>query len=320
MSYDVITRKRASALVFGGAALLSMNSGAGAQATTLRVAIVPTDVSAEVYYAKDIGLFAKAGIDANIAPMGTSPAIAAALASNAIDIGHITVDVLAAIHQKNIPLVAIAPASEYASPPEKMRTAALVLPASSPVHQAKELNGKIIAVVALNGLVHTASRAWIDQNGGDSSTVKFVEIPFPAMPAALEAGHVDAAFTVEPFLSAARKSGRVLVYGYDAISKHFILDAWCTTPQWANDHSDLVNRFAAVIHETAVWANKNPAKSGSILATYTRIDPAIIATMPRTHYAEQLTVALMQPLIDVSAKYNGFSTFSAQQLLYTPSR
>jgi NitT/TauT family transport system substrate-binding protein len=159
---------------------------------------------------------------------------------------------------------------------------------------------------------------WIDRNGGDSSTVKFVEIPFPSIPAALEAHRIDAAFITEPVISAARKNGRVLVYPWDAISKHFLVGCWFTTSQWAKDHPDIVKRFGAAIHDAAVWANKNPAKSGEILAKHSKIDSAVIATMARAHYAERLTTALVQPLVDLSAKYNGFSPFPARELLWTP--
>jgi hypothetical protein len=51
---------------------------------------------------------------------------------------------------------------------------------------------------------------------------------------------------------------------------------------------------------------------------YTKLHPTLITTMDRAHYCEQLTAALKQPIIDVAAKYNGFSTFPAQELIYTP--
>lgn len=304
------------AIVFAlSAAVLCSSTSAGRAQTaaTIRVAVLPTESSAQVYYAKDMGFFAKAGLDVDIQLM--QGAVATAIASNAVDIGYITVDTVASAHQKNIPLIVIAPAAEYVSK-SMVRAAALVAPANSLVHQAKDLNGKIIAVAGLNGLSEIGPRIWIDQNGGDSSTVKFVEIPFPAMPAALESGRIDAAWVTEPFLELAKKNGRVLAYGFDGISKSFLLNAWCTTTQWAKDHPDLVNRFAAVMHETAIWANKNPTKSGEILAKYTKVDPTVIATMVRLHYGEQLTAASMQPLIDVAAKYGKFSSFPAQELLY----
>jgi NitT/TauT family transport system substrate-binding protein len=316
----MLTRARASALLFGGAALSATGLPGRAQTNaTVRIAIVPIEPAAEAYYASDMGFFAEADLDVQIQPMLGSSAIVPAVASNAVDIGFSTIDTLATAHQKNVPLVVIAPASEYVSP-DTRGTGAIVLPANSPIQTAKDLSGKTMATAGLNTAAETGPRVWIDKNGGDSSTVKFVEMPFSAMPAALEAGRIDAASVAEPFIGVAKKNGRVLAYFWDAVSNHFFVAAWFTTPQWAKDHPDLVKRFATVMYKTAVWANRNPTKSGEILAKYSKIDPAVIATMTRTHYGEQLTAGLMQPLIDVTAKYGKFTTFPAQELLYAPPR
>ena len=259
MSPRLITRARASALLFGGAALCATTSSGMAQSNAMiRIATLPFENSAEVYYAQDMGFFAKAGIDADIQPMQSAPAIAAAVVSGAIDIGYSAVDTLATVHSKNIPLVVIAPAADYSSPATE-RTTALIVAANSAVYQAKDLNGRTVAVAALHALGETVPRAWIDQNGGDSSTVKFVEIPIPAVPAALDTGRIDAAWIPEPFAGSATKNSRILAVWYGLPSpKHFLISAWFATPQWARDRPGLVKRFAAVMHETAVWANKEP--------------------------------------------------------------
>jgi len=315
-----MSRARAVALLSAGAALWAgtLRSEAQSQAT-VRIATIPIEPGAEVYFAKDMGFFAKAGLDADIEPMQGGAAIAAALVSGAMDIGFIALDALTAVHRKGVQLVALAPGTEYISP-FTTQTVALMLPVNSPVQKGQDLNGKVVAVISLNSLTNTAVRAWVDKNGGDSSTVKFVEIPPAAMAGALETNRVDAAEVAEPFIGAAKKVGRVLAYGFDSISKDFITTGWCSTPQWAKDHPLLVNRFVAAMHETVAWANKNPQQSGAILATYLKLDPAVIATMQRVRYTDQLTPALMQPLIDVTAQYNGFSTFPAQELIYTPAR
>lgn len=315
----MLTRARASALLLG-AATLPFAQPARAQAPQpLRIGTILLEAAAEVYFAKDNGFFAKAGLDADIQTFDTGPAIAAAIVAGALDIGYGTVDALAAIYAKNVPLAIIAPSAEYISPDTAGTSGLLVAPAS-PVQSAKDLNGKVVAVIALNGITHTAARAWIDQNGGDSTTVKFIEVPPPAMPAALAQGRVDAAWITEPFLTNAKKNARALVYGFDAIGKRFLLNAWYTSRPWALAHPDLVRRFDAAMHDTAVWANANQSKSAGIVATYTKMDPAALATMTRSRYAEQLTPALLQPVVDVSAKYNGFGRFPAQDLIYTPVR
>lgn len=203
--------------------------------------------------------------------------------------------------------------------PTTERIAALLVPSDSTVQQARDLNGKTIGAAALNGLGETSPRMWIDNNGGDSSSVKFVEVPFPTMPAALEAHRVDAVFITEPFLTTAQRTARVLTYPWDSIAKHFLVGAWIATAQWAEEHAEVVTRFAGAIHDAAVWANKNPGPSGTILAKYTPTPPAVIAAMTRTHYAEQLVPAEVQPLVDLSAKYNGFRAFPARELIATPA-
>jgi hypothetical protein len=76
------------------------------------------------------------------------------------------------------------------------------------------------------------------------------------------------------------------------------------------------------MREASNWANQksNQAKSGEILAKYTKLDPGVIATMSRAVFADQLTPALLQPLIDVNAQYSKIAAVPAGELIYTPPR
>ena len=143
----------------------------------------------------------------------------------------------------------------------------------------------------------------MEKNGGDPSTTKFVEMPFPDMPGALAQGRIDAAVIAEPELSTALAKGEVRVLGncYDGIAKDFMIGAWFTTGTWAKAHPDLVKRFSKAMSQTAEWANKNQAASGEMLTKYTKIEVA--PGMKRTVYADKLDPALVQPLIDAAAKY-----------------
>ncbi len=311
----VITRARMLAVASSAAVAGLLGARASAQTgQALRVGVLPVESAAQVNYAKDLGYFAKAGLDVTITTMSNTPSIVAAVVAGALDIGYTTIDSVASIHAHSIPLVVIAPATDYIDP-LTLKTAGVLVRPDSPIRTAKDLSGKTIASPALHSLGTTGASAWIDANGGDSSTVSYVEIPFPAQPAALAAGRVDGIFEVEPFFGTASKNNRVLFNGYSAISKHFLLNLFVTTPDWAKAHADLVSRFVSVIHETAVWANKNHDQSGALLAKYTNIPAEAIAGMVRSHYAEELTPAIMQPGIDASAKYNGFATFPASALL-----
>lgn len=77
----MLTRARASALLFGGAALSATGLPGRAQTNaTIRMAIVPIEPAAEAYYASDMGFFAEADLDVQIQPMLGSSAIVPAVA------------------------------------------------------------------------------------------------------------------------------------------------------------------------------------------------------------------------------------------------
>lgn len=285
--------------------------------TVIHLATIPLEASAEIYYAQQSGAFAKAGLDVETQPAQSSEAVAAAVASNAVDVGFGALPPVVIAHNKGIPFVYIAPASLMTT--DAPSAALLVAPASS-IRTGRDLDGKVVAVPGIASLNDYGARAWIDQHGGDSRTVKLVELGFSAMPAALAAGHVDAISTTEPFVALAKRTARILGYPNAAIAPTFIGTGYFATSQWASSHADVVARFAKVIRDTAVWANANPKATAPLLAAYTKLSPEVIETMVRARFAETLNAPLMQPLVDVSARYGGFPTFPASELIYVPAR
>jgi NitT/TauT family transport system substrate-binding protein len=315
----MITRRALAALlvVTGLAA-----TGGGARAQTLaplRVATTPIENGAEVYYAKDMGFFAKAGLDVDIQGIQSGSAVAGAVVSNAVDVGFASLVPLAIAHSKNIPFVLIAPGAVWT---QAAKNSGLFVASGSRIRSGKDLDGKVLSTAGRGTLTEFAARAWIDGTGGDASTVKFLEMGYSAMPDALAAGRIDGALINEPYFQVASKDGRLIGYPYDYVAKDFLIAGWFTTAQWAADHPDLVNRFAAAMRETAIWANQpqNQARSAEILEKYTHIDPAVAATMIRVRFGDRLTAAAVQPQIDVSAKYAGFPTFPAQDIIVSGAR
>ncbi len=255
---------------------------------SLRVMTTPIENGAEVYYAKELGFFAQAGLDVDVQSVQSGSAISSAVTSGAADIGFASIVPLAIAHTKHFPFVLVAPGGEWT--PEA-RNSALYVAARSTIRTGKDLNGKTVGIAGLGTLGDYAVRAWIDRNGGDATTVKFVELPYPAMVEALRGGRIDAASLNEPFLSEGKKVGRFLGYQDDALASRFLIAGWFSTSDWARDHPALVQRFAAVMRRTAIWANdpSNRAASAGILVKYLLADPAAVATMVRVHFADTMT-------------------------------
>jgi NitT/TauT family transport system substrate-binding protein len=303
------------ALAVLAALLLGNRAPVASQALQpLHVQTIPFDAGSEVFYAKDMGFFAKQGLDVTIDPVGNGPAIAAGVASGAVDIGFSNALSIETAYKKGLPFVFIAAAALYSS---AAPTSVLMVPKDSPLKTAKDLNGKTVGVNGLKNIAEYAPSMWIDKNGGDSSTIKFIEINPAEVPAALEQHRVDASFVAEPQITQAKAASRVFGKAYDVLGDGFMIAGYFATRPWADAHPDLLHRFQAALRATAVWANANPDKSADILAKYTKLDPALVRASYRAKFGESLSAAAIQPTIDLAAHYKLLEPFPAANLIYS---
>ena len=304
-------KRTLAALLLVAATLLPAGAGADAP-VTVRVATTPIELGAQVLYAQDQGFFKRAGVTVDVQLMDSGAAIAAAVASGALDIAQANLVSLATAHERSLPFVLIAPAGLYTA---GSPTTSLVVAKSSTIKTGKDLENKTVAGNGLRNITQIGADAWMDQNGGDSAKMRFIEMPFPQMGAALAAGRIDAAVIAEPELSAAVAGGaRIVGQPYTAIGKQFLIGGWFTTSAWAKAHPDEVKRFVSAIVEAGKWANGHRDESARILAKYTKI--TVSPSMKRTVYAERLNPADIQPLLDAAVKYKALkNAVSASELI-----
>lgn len=314
------TRSQMLRIAAGGMTLAAAPDLVRAQTpAALRVAIIPNEPAATVYYAKEQGFFGRAGLDVEITQNPSTPAIASAVLSGTYDIAYATISTLAVAHAKGLPFVMLAPG--VGNVPGRP-SGVIMVPVNSTAKTGADFNGKTFGTAGLNTLAEYLPRAWVDKHGGDSTTIKFVELPFPQTPEAIAAGRIDAAYLTEPFITIAvkRNLAKILTSGDDAIGKTYASTAWYTTAAWAKAHPDLVTRFTAAIREAAGWANKNGEAVVPILAKYLKVDPALTAQAARPFYFDHLVAAQVQPWIDVTAKYAKFTPFPAAEMIYVATR
>jgi ABC-type nitrate/sulfonate/bicarbonate transport system substrate-binding protein len=96
----------------------------------------------------------------------------------------------------------------------------------------------------------------------------------------------------------------------------FLVAGWTTTRDWVRNHADLAKRYAAVMTQTARWANANHEKSAQILSKYSKLPLTTVERMQRSYYGEKLDPSLIQPVIDAAAKYGVIEkTFPASAII-----
>jgi NitT/TauT family transport system substrate-binding protein len=299
----MIVRIRRAAVLSSIALLVCATGAAGkadAPLQTIRVATVPVDAGAEVYYAQKMGFFKANGLDVQITGLTNGAAVTSAVIGGAADIGQSNAVSIAQAHERGIPVVIIAGANRYTIAADE---SGLGVPLDSPIHTAKDLTGKTIAISGVRGITEIGTRNWLDKNGGDSNSVKLLDMPFPVMADALVQHRVDAALITQPFLEAAldQKKVRVVADVYAAIAPDFLLGGWIAMTPWVQAHPALAAAFAKTMYQTAKWANTHQAESAVILEEAAQVH--IDRSDHRVPYAEKMVPTDLQKLIDVCAKY-----------------
>lgn len=264
------------------------------------------------------GIFAKYGLDVDVRSANSGAVVTAAVIGGSLEIGKGSLLALLNAHARGVALVLEAPASIWnTDAPES----ALVVAKGSTVRSGRDLNGKTISVPALGDLYQIAISAWIDQRGGDSRTVRFLELPVRAAAESIAAGRVDAANLAEPILSDAIQSGKCQVIGHaqDGIAKHFIVTSYFCTADYATKSADVLARFRRGLYEAAAYANGHHLEMVPILAKYSGVDEKYLATLvpaPVATSPKQLDAKMIQPIIDAAVKYRSLAaTFAAKDLL-----
>jgi NitT/TauT family transport system substrate-binding protein len=294
--------------------LAGVRAARAADTVTLRVGNVPIDSSSEIFAAQSEGFLAKGGIAVDIQSFTNGNAIAAAVVSGALEVGGINVLSLASAHEKGLPLKILASGSTYTT---KNPTTVMLVPNASPLKAARDLNGKTVAVNVLQGIAHISAQSWINKNGGDAKAVKFIELPFAAMPAALSASRVDAAVVAEPQLTQSRGDTRLFGKSYDGIGDLWMIDAWVATDAWIAANPVLAKNFSEAMRQAAVWANRNHDKTAELISSATKIDLAVVRAMRRATFLEHVNLSVVQPVIDVGTQYGALTArFPAADLFY----
>lgn len=310
-----IRRSRALALLSVPLTLAGADPVRSQDLPALKIAAPTNDTATSALYALKAGLFRRAGLAVEMIPMNSGAAVASAVAGGAVQIGNSSLITLIEAHAKNIPFTLVATSGMIES---DVPYAAMVVKKDSPYRVARDLNGKTLASPALRDLNAISMANWIDRNGGDSTTVHFVELTASAIPVAIADGRIDAGIVGTPYLQAGVEDGSIRVFAkaFDAVARRFIHIAWFTTTDYATKNRDVIERFAHVMHDAAVYCNAHQAETAPLIIEFGKVDPKLAPRLARVTFAEYLTAPMIQPLVDVAAKYKVIDkTFDAQDLI-----
>jgi NitT/TauT family transport system substrate-binding protein len=264
------------------------------------VGVIPIVDVAPIYLGKEKGFFSKRGIELDLVTAQGGAAIVPGVLSGQFQFGFSNITSLMIAASKGLP-VKITSAGNSSTGKEGADFGAVVVNADSPVRTAKDLEGKTVSVNTLKNIGDTTVRASVRKAGGDPNKIKFTELAFPDMPAALSGKKIDAAWVVEPFLSATKAQGaRVVAWNFVDTAPNLPVAAYFTATKLGTDDPDLVKRFAEAMTESSAYARDNPDEARAVITTYTKITAEQTKTLTLPQWPATIDTAALEVLADLA--------------------
>ena len=255
------------------------SGGGEAEPVTLKVGVIPIADVAPLYLGMDKGFFEEEGltIEPQLAEGGA--AIVPSVVSGDYQIGFSNTTSLIIAGSKKLPIQIISQGVLGGTGPDDAWDGVIV-PKDSDVKEVGDLEGKTVAVNTLNNVSQVVVNTALKEAGADYTKVKYVEVPFPDMNAALEAGRVDAAFQVEPGYSGGLAAGsRNIVNAYEAMAPNYTVATYFASKQYIAEHRDEVDRFTRAMEKSLDYASSHGDEVRAIVGTYTEIPQEVLDKM-----------------------------------------
>jgi NitT/TauT family transport system substrate-binding protein len=276
----------------------SGGGGAKGEPATIKVGVIPIADVAPLYLGIEQGFFKAEKLTIKPQPAEGGAAIVAATVAGDDQIGFSNTTSLLIANSKNVPVKLIAQGVAGAAKESGAWDAVLVKKGSS-ITSPKDLEGKTIAVNTLQNVGPLTINTALKNKGVDYKKVKYAEIPFPEANQALEAGRVDAAWVVEPFVGQGLAAGsKPILFPYEQTAPNLTVASYFTTKQYLSQNGDAVDRFVKAMNKSLTYAQSHPDAVRKIVPTYTKI-PASAATKMKL---PQWSPDLGRPTIELQAK------------------
>jgi NitT/TauT family transport system substrate-binding protein len=264
-----MTRVRGAAALLAAAMMLVFAAGCSSSGSStpsvgaiekpdLNVAVVPALDSAGFFVALYEHLFTRQGLNVNFIPAISSDTVIQAQVQGKYDItGGNYVSYIQWQQSGKANLDIFAEASTMLP-----ATQGIYVAQGSPIKTLADLRGKTIAINAPDNILYLLAASVLDEHGISPSSVHFVtKYNFPAMPAALAAGKIDAAMLPEPFASVAEQAyGAVPLADMDqGATTGFPIAGYVVTKAWAAKYPHTLAAFYRAIEEGQEIADTNRA-------------------------------------------------------------
>lgn len=295
-----------AALASAGCGSPAAAGSPSAEKPNLVIATVPTASSAGLYIAQQEGFFRQAGLNVKILSVDSDATVTSDLLNGSIDVldGAYPGFIEAQVHGAGKFHIL---ADGYAGAPNVDEI--VVLPRSG-ITSARQLAGQTIAVNALDSIAALLVSSTLESVGVPPSKVHLVAMPFPAMPAALKAHRIDAAYEAEPYLSEAevQAGAENLIDVNGGATQNFAIDGYVATVRWCQRYPKTAAAVARAIDRGQALADTDRPLVQGVLQKYASISEQTAAIMALGDFPTDVDAAHLQRVPDLMQSFGQLNT------------
>jgi NitT/TauT family transport system substrate-binding protein len=274
----------------------TQNDSGGLEKTDLTIGTVPVLGVAPLYIAINKGYFKDEGLNVTPKVYASGALSLPAMIKGEIDMVFSNYISLFNVQASGTGKVRVIAEGSSAAP----NSFGIYVMPNSPIREAKDLAGKKLGVNARNNIATVLTNETLKTAGVDTTSVNYVEVPFPEMAATLQRGNIDAAFLAEPFVTAAQTSlgvNRIVDAGVGT-TEGLPIDGYAATEAWVKQHPKTAAAFQRALQKAATDA-ANRSETDKVVTGYAKVDPKFAPLMAPLQYPTSVNPTRLQRVADL---------------------
>jgi ABC-type nitrate/sulfonate/bicarbonate transport system substrate-binding protein len=104
-----------------------------------------------------------------------------------------------------------------------------------------------------------------------------------------------------------------------AVAPRWLSSVWFTTESYVRKNPDVTKRLIGALRAGSLWGNTHRDESTDILVKYTKMQRDLALKLDRDTLGTDVTPQLIQPTLDILARYSAMpNPVTAAQLIWNP--
>lgn len=263
----------------------------------------PSSTVASFEIAKNEGIFEKHGIDLEVVLGQGSAAHLPAVSSGTMDflIASPITPLLATERGLDVKIV-----SGYAvNNPDVDDDSTVVVAMDESIQSPKDLAGKRVSINALGSIGEIGIKEAVERDGGDPSSIEFVQLGLHEVAAQLDSGQIDAGMTGMPFTQGIVASGGRVVS--DFIKEAELGGAELVVVgggKTLSSKPETVKKFVAALEEALPYANEHHDEIRAILPDLLGTDPAVAENLTFMQFDAAIHTEALEQFAELMGKFD----------------